>query len=122
MRPLELVINGFRSYAEPVTFDWRDRHLVGIVGPIGSGKSSILDAIAFALYGKTPATSSDTKTLINQREELAQVQFTFRVGGGTWQVVRAIKRRGQSQHVLSPFDEERWEPLSGDAVTGASAV
>ena len=54
MRPLELTINGFRSYAEETRFDWRGRHLVGVVGPIGSGKSSILDAIAFALYGKTP--------------------------------------------------------------------
>ena len=122
MRPLELVVSGFRSYADKTTFDWRERHLVGIVGPIGSGKSSILDAIAFALYGKTPATSSDTKTLINQRDELAQVQFTFRVDHNAWQVVRAIKRRGQSQHALYPFDEEKWEAISGEAITGATAV
>ena len=54
MRPRELTIRGFRSYRDEVTFDLRDRHLVGIVGPIGAGKSSILDAIAFALFGKTP--------------------------------------------------------------------
>ena len=44
MRPLELTVEGFRSYRGRVTFDWRDRRLVGIVGPIGAGKSSILDA------------------------------------------------------------------------------
>ena len=54
MRPLELTVEGFRSYRERATFDWRGRRLVGIVGPIGAGKSWILDAIAFALYGKTP--------------------------------------------------------------------
>ena len=43
MRPRELTIRGFRSYRDEVTFDFRDRHLVGIVGPIGAGKSSILD-------------------------------------------------------------------------------
>ncbi len=63
MRPLELVVNGFRSYAEETRFDWRGRRLVGVVGPIGSGKSSILDAIAYALYGRTPATSRDTRYL-----------------------------------------------------------
>ena len=56
MRPRELTLEGFRSYRDVATFDWRDRRLVGIVGPIGAGKSSILDAIAFALYGKTPAS------------------------------------------------------------------
>ena len=50
MRPIELTLEGFRSYRGKVSFDWRDRRLVGIVGPIGAGKSSILDAIAFALY------------------------------------------------------------------------
>ena len=122
MRPLELTVNGFRSYGEQTCFDWRGRRLVGIVGPIGSGKSSILDAIAFALYGKTPATSSDTRSLINQRQDLAQVQFTFRVDGVAWQVVRAIKRRGQSQHALYPYDEARGAAITGDAITGATTV
>ena len=66
MRPLELTIEGFRSYRERVTFDWRGRRLVGIVGPIGSGKSSILDAVSFALYGKTPQVEGATKSLIHQ--------------------------------------------------------
>jgi exonuclease SbcC len=52
MRPLDLTLEGFRSYADRARFDWRGRRLVGIVGPIGSGKSTILDGIAFALYGR----------------------------------------------------------------------
>jgi len=62
MRPLELRLKGFRSYREETVFDWRGRHLVGVVGPIGAGKSSILEAIAFALYGKTPTFERDTKS------------------------------------------------------------
>lgn len=55
MRPLELNLRNFRSYfGDGHSFDFRDRHLVGVVGPIGAGKSTILDAIAFALYGRTP--------------------------------------------------------------------
>ena len=54
MRPVELRLRNFRSYfGDEASFDFRERRLIGIVGPIGSGKSSILDAIAFALYGRT---------------------------------------------------------------------
>ena len=122
MRPLELVINGFRSYDEETRFDWRDRHLVGVVGPIGSGKSSILDAIAFALYGKTPSFAGNTSALINQRQQIAQVQLTFRVDGHAWQVVRAIRRVGQGNHVLYPFDETTGEVDRGAGVSGQKAV
>ena len=59
-------IRGFRSYRDEATFDLRDRRLVGIVGPIGAGKSTILDAIAFALFGKTPRVQRETRSLINQ--------------------------------------------------------
>ncbi|MGZ8629498.1 MAG: AAA family ATPase [Actinomycetota bacterium] len=100
MRPLELTVEGFRSYREPVTFDWRGRRLVGIVGPIGAGKSSILDAVAFALYGKTPGVGSATKSLIHQLCTEAHVALTFQVEGQVWKAVRAPKRKGQSGHQL----------------------
>jgi exonuclease SbcC len=97
MRPRELTIRGFRSYRDEVTFDLRDRHLVGIVGPIGAGKSTILDAIAFALFGKTPRVQRDTRSLINQLADAAHVQLVFEVDGGTWRVTRVLKRKGQGQ-------------------------
>ena len=100
MRPLELTVEGFRSYRGRVTFDWRDRRLVGIVGPIGAGKSSILDAVAFALYGKTPGIGSATKSLIHQLCDEAHVALTFEVGAEVWKAVRAPKRKGQSGHQL----------------------
>ncbi|MFA7248463.1 MAG: SMC family ATPase [Dehalococcoidia bacterium] len=122
MRPLELVVNGFRSYAEETRFDWRVRRLVGVVGPIGSGKSSILDAIAFALYGRTPSSGADTKGLIHQRQQVAQVQLTFRVDGQAWQVTRAIRSKGQGNHSLCKYDDERGEADTGAAITGQKAV
>ncbi|MGE3856710.1 MAG: AAA family ATPase [Dehalococcoidia bacterium] len=122
MRPLELTINGFRSYAQETRFDWRGRHLVGVVGPIGSGKSSILDAIAFALYGKTPTFASSTGALINQRQQVAQVSLVFRVDGQAWQVVRAIRRTGQGNHTLYPYDEATGEVDRGAGVSGVKAV
>src|SRR4051812_39238268 len=97
MRPRELTMRGFRSYRDDVTFDLRDRRLVGVVGPIGSGKSTILDAIAFALFGKTPRVQRDTRSLINQLADAAHVQLTFEVDGDVWRVTRVLKRKGQGQ-------------------------
>jgi exonuclease SbcC len=105
VRPIELTLSGFRSYVGTATFCFEGRHLVGIVGPIGSGKSSILDAVAFALYGKTPRVGRDTKSLINQRREEARVTLTFSVDGERWKVVRALRRKGQSAHLLYRVDD-----------------
>jgi DNA repair protein SbcC/Rad50 len=100
MRPRELTIRGFRSYADEATFDFSGRSLIGIVGPIGSGKSSILDAVSFALYGKTPRIERDTKSLINQRRDSLHVALTFEVDGSQWKAVRSLRRGGASAHAL----------------------
>lgn len=111
MRPLELRVRNFRSYAGEHVFDFRERRLVGIVGPIGSGKSSILDAIAFALYGRTPRIGSATKTLINQRAADASVVLQFVVEGELWEVARSIRIKGQSKHALYRYDDIDQEPV-----------
>ncbi len=118
MRPLSLTVRGFRSYAASHTFDFADRRLVGIVGPIGSGKSSLLDAIAFALYGKTPTVAAGTRSLINQRAAVGQVELWFEADGRTWRAVRALRSKGQSEHALyrhASHDEgsERHEEVLG---------
>lgn len=108
MRPLELRLRNFRSYfgAEAV-FDLRNRGLLGVVGPIGSGKSSLLDAVALALYGRTPAGGEATTALIHQRADNGAVQLRFEVDGEIWEVVRSLRRKGQSQHALYRYPEDR---------------
>ena len=107
MRPLELRLRNFRSYFGPdAAFDFRERQLVGIVGPIGSGKSSILDAIAFALYGRTPSVARGTKALIHQRADDAAVALRFEVDEQVWEVQRMLRHKGQSQHALYRLEED----------------
>ena len=77
MRPLKLTLRGINSYRKEQTIDYtrsRVRRPVGIFGPTGSGKSSILDAITLALYAKLPRS---TKNFININEETAAVSFFF---------------------------------------------
>jgi exonuclease SbcC len=100
VRPIELTLDGFRSFYRSETFRWDRRRLVGIVGPIGSGKSSILDGISFALYGKTPRIARDVRSLVNQRRDQGTVSLIFEIGGDTWKVVRSLRRSGQPAHVL----------------------
>ncbi len=106
MRPRELTIRGFRSYRDEVTIDFRGRRLIGIVGPIGAGKSTILDAVAFALYGKTPRVQRDTRSLINQLADAAHVQLTFEVDGQIWRATRAIRRKGAGHPKLEQLAED----------------
>ncbi len=123
MRPLELRLRNFRSFfGDNHRFDFRGRRLVGIVGPIGSGKTTILDAIAFALYGRTPRIGHATKSLIHQRADNAAVLLRFEVEGDVWEVVRNLRRNGPSQHALYrlPVDEPDVKP--GEKVTLAREV
>ncbi|MEX2419808.1 MAG: SMC family ATPase [Acidimicrobiia bacterium] len=106
MRPIELTLRGFRSYADDTTFEFTGRSLVGIVGPIGSGKSSILDAVSFALYGKTPRIAGETKTLINQRKDSLHVSLSFEVDGTVWKAVRVLRRNGAAAHTLYRVEDD----------------
>ncbi|NNC75385.1 MAG: SMC family ATPase [Acidimicrobiia bacterium] len=123
MRPLELRLRDFRSYrGEGHVFDFRDRRLVGIVGPIGSGKSSLLDAMAFALYGRTPAVGKAVRALIHQRSDDGAVSFRFEVDGEVWEVMRALRRRGQSQHVLTRLTDDTEDADVVEKITLADEV
>ncbi|MFH9712894.1 AAA family ATPase [Streptomyces luteogriseus] len=51
MRPLQLTLAEVRSYPGAHTIDFTGKHLPGIAGDTGAGKSTILEAIIFALYG-----------------------------------------------------------------------
>ncbi len=54
MRPLRLLLDGFGSYRQPVDADFSDVDFFALVGPTGSGKSTLIDGLCFALYGTVP--------------------------------------------------------------------
>lgn len=86
--------------------------LFAIVGPTGSGKSSILDAVSFALFGRTPRTEShvvavnddERKTvLVTRGEKLCEASVVFETKGQIWLSrcrMRLVKSNGKSVELV----------------------
>lgn len=95
MRPIRLKIKGINSFQAEQTIDFdalTEAGIFGIFGPTGSGKSTILDGITLALYGKLSRNSTN---YINVNEEKASVVYEFIIAGTeekTYQVSREFKR------------------------------
>lgn len=97
MKPIRLSIKGLNSFNEEQVIDFESltKHgLFGVFGPTGSGKSSILDGMTLALYGKT---SRDSSNFINTQCDRMQVGFEFRINEITYHVVRTYKRTPQGK-------------------------
>ena len=95
MKPIKLIISAFGPYAglmPPIEFDkFEDKGLFLISGDTGAGKTTIFDAISFALYGITSGNYKNTKNL---RSEYANddvesfVDFYFSHQGRSYHICR----------------------------------
>ena len=105
MRPIHLAIEGLRSFRTPAgqngtdsrkpTIDFTGRDHIAIIGDTGAGKSSILEAITYALYGQTTFTARANQELMNDTSTHLRVVLRFQVSGETWEVTRTLRRSGQ---------------------------
>jgi exonuclease SbcC len=96
MRPLHLEMEGFATFREPTELEFADLDLVAFVGATGAGKSTIIDAITFALYGSVARydNANVVAPVIHQLSTEAKVRFDFEVGGQHFVAVRVVRRRG----------------------------
>ncbi|NPC92128.1 SMC family ATPase [Bacillus sp. WMMC1349] len=98
MKPISLSIKGLHSFREEQVIHFEnlcDAGVFGIFGPTGSGKSTILDAMTLALYGKVERASNNTQGIINHAENQLAVSFTFKLQTGhetAYRVERVFKR------------------------------
>jgi len=97
VRPERLVIDGFGVFRDRVEIDFTDTELFALSGATGAGKSTVIDAIVFALYGSVPRY--DNKNLvapvISQGKVEARVQLDFAVGGAAYRVARVVRAAGK---------------------------
>lgn len=116
MRPRRLIMEGFLAYRQRTEVDFTDADLFVLSGPTGSGKSSVIDGMTFALYGTIPRLDDrrSVAPVISAMSDRARVSFEFTVGEETYTAVRLVTRtrtgattsearlqRGSQQEVLA---------------------
>ncbi len=92
MKPLLLKMSAFGPYAKPLTLNFKEdldqQDIFVVTGPTGAGKTTIFDAICYALYGETSGGSRSGKELrsdfVKESEIKTEVSFTFSVNGKTY--------------------------------------
>jgi DNA repair protein SbcC/Rad50 len=116
MRSLELELEGFTSFRSRQNLDFSHLDLFAITGPTGAGKTSLLDAITFALYGHVARFGKDAtaRELVSQGKENLKVSFRFSVRGVEYRVTRTWRKRGktdESKALLEALQNDTWEKL-----------
>ncbi|NSW82306.1 MAG: SMC family ATPase [Syntrophothermus sp.] len=110
MKPIKIIVTAFGPYAgtQVVDFNELGGHSLFLVhGPTGAGKTTVLDAICFALYGETTSTGRDGKNMRSHHCSLGEetkVVFEFALGDGVYKVERwpeqeRPRQRGQGTRV-----------------------
>lgn len=106
MRPLKLIITAFGPYSERTEFDFEKLGKSGlylITGDTGAGKTTIFDAITFALYGRASGSSRSSDMLRSKYAEAdvhTEVELDFEYRNKTYKIKRSpeylrLKKRGE---------------------------
>ena len=117
MRPVRLVAEGFSAFRDPIDVNFDGADFFALVGPTGSGKSSILDAICFALYGSVPRYGDDrlVAPVITQGSNEARVSLTFEMEGEEYIATRVVRRtKGGGATTKEARLEQGADVLAGD--------
>ncbi|PWK51628.1 exonuclease SbcC [Actinoplanes xinjiangensis] len=88
---------GFTVFRDPTTVDFTDADYFALVGPTGSGKSTVLDAICFALYGTVPRWGG-ARGIVNAlapSSTEARVRLVFESAGDRFVATRVVRRDGR---------------------------
>lgn len=112
MIPLRLELQNFLPYASPDPLDFSGLHVACLTGENGAGKTSLLDAITWALWGRARAKTDEE--LIHQGAAEMRVAFAFGLAGNAYQVIRqkkAGKARGSTLE-LQIRNGEAWKGIS----------
>jgi exonuclease SbcC len=121
--PVDLKLTNFMSYKtmdEPLSFS--SIHTAVLCGPNGHGKSSLLDAITWVLWGRARGVDkrgTGTDDLIHNKEQNMQVEFSFELEGQYYRVVRSRARKGKSGVSRLEFqilDNDTPRSLTGETI------
>ncbi len=113
MKPLRLELEGWARFRERQVISFEDLTLFAIAGPTGAGKTLILDAICFALFGVTPRLSQKLESLVSSEADRLAVELQFEVAAGIHRVVRSIELKASGNASKSirveRLEDGRWK-------------
>jgi exonuclease SbcC len=116
MRPNKLTIEGFTCFRQRAEIDFSDLDLFAITGATGSGKTSIIDAITYALYGQTARLGAkNLSELITQGAPRLSVKLEFDCGGKHYRIARVLKRSGPASVRLEILGKDGEHTVEGGA-------
>ena len=97
MRPLRLMFEGFGSYREETDVPLHDVDFFVLTGPTGAGKSTVIDALCFALYGTVPrwGKKDAIRNALAPSVNEGRVCLVFEAAGGRYAAVRLLRRSAQ---------------------------
>lgn len=130
MTPLRLVLHAFGPFAEETTVDFTllgNQRIFLVCGETGAGKTTLFDAIAFALYGNASGEGRKPHTLKSHHapdQELCWVQLKFALRGKEYEVYRQPLQPGKKRDGSPKELGEKAELVLPDdsIIHGASAV
>ncbi|HNB54098.1 MAG TPA: AAA family ATPase, partial [Anaerolineales bacterium] len=121
MIPRTLTISGFLSYRAPVSIDFTTFDLACIAGANGAGKSSLLDAITWVIFGRARKTDD---TLLNTHPEVKQAQITleFEYETNLYRIQRTLPRGKTTVLEFQIAQGRNWEAGIRNQESGKSPL
>jgi DNA repair protein SbcC/Rad50 len=124
MIPLKLEIEGLYSYQDKQLIDFNSltqAGLFGIFGAVGSGKSTILEAISFCLYGETERLNKSDKrgyNMMNLKSNKALIDFEFlNFENKKYRFTCSWKRENKKFDKVEPFERSAYELIDNEWIS-----
>ena len=135
MRPIVMDMHGFASFRERTRVDFAGADFFALIGPTGAGKSTVIDAMTFALYGSVPRWGRKGMVSLALAPSVARatVKLVFEVDRQRYVVARELRRIGSQvsqraaslERIIDPDsvagEGDKTAPMARDlaGVTGA---
>ncbi len=124
MIPLRLSVRNFLCYRDDVPpLDLRGIHVACLCGPNGHGKSALLDAMTWCLWGHARTGTQNHNDLIAHGESECRVELDFLARGQEYRAIRRRRRAGQGRTEVDLFildDAGQPRSISGNSVRETS--